>query len=137
MTAENFLGQYGDICAVIKRKQRLLESLNSQMYKTTADFNTDKVQVSSSSQKVAEAIEEAIDLEKEIDELLTLKNQARKEIEGVLNQILTLRGDVLHEKYLVLRGEEEIAKVFERTTDTVNRLIREGKEEVQLILDGK
>lgn len=55
MTAENFLGQYGDICAVIKRKQRLLESLNSQMYKTTADFNTDKVQVSSSSQKVAEA----------------------------------------------------------------------------------
>lgn len=107
------------------------------MYKTTADFNTDKVQVSSSSQKVAEAIEEAIDLEKEIDELLTLKNQARKEIEGVLNQILTLRGDVLHEKYLVLRGEEEIAKVFERTTDTVNRLIREGKEEVQLILDGK
>jgi DNA-directed RNA polymerase specialized sigma24 family protein len=137
MTAEDFLEQYGDTVAKIKRKQRLKESLEAQMFNVTSHLTPDKVQSSGSMQKIAEAVEEALDLEKEIKELLIFKNEVRKDIESVINRILTLRGDVLYEKYLVLTPEEEIAKVVDRTVDTVNRLIREGKEEVQHILDGK
>jgi DNA-directed RNA polymerase specialized sigma24 family protein len=135
MTAEEFLEQYGDTVAKIRRKQRLKESLEAQMLNVTSNLTPDKVQSSSSLQKVAEAVEEALDLAEEIKELLILKNKIRKEIESVINRILTLRGDALYEKYLVLTSEEDIAKVIDRTVDTVHRLIREGKEEVQQILD--
>lgn len=137
MNAEKFLEQYGDTVAKIKRKQRLKESLEAQMLNVTSNLTPDKVQSSSSLQKAAEAVEEALDLAEEIKELLIFKNRIRKEIEGVINQILTLRGEVLYEKYLVLTPEEEIAKGIDRTVDSVNRLLREGKEEVQHILDGK
>lgn len=137
MTAEEFLEQYGDTVAKIRRKQRLKESLEDQMTNITSHLTPDKVQNSGSLQKIAEAVEEALDLEEEIKELLILKNKVRKEIESVINRILTLKGDVLYEKYLVLTSEEDIAKVIDRTVDTVHRLIREGIEEVQQILDGK
>ena len=135
MTADKFLEQYGDTVAKIKRKQRLKESLEAQMLNVTSHLTPDKVQSSGSMQKVAEAVEEALDLAEEIKELLILKNKIRKDIESVINRILTLRGDALYEKYLVLTSEEDIAKVIDRTVDTVHRLIREGKEEVQQILD--
>lgn len=137
MTAENFLEQYGDTAATIRRKQRLKEKLEAQMVNVTSCLTPDRVQSSGSLQKMSEAIEEALDLEEEIKELFLLKNKVRKEIESVINQISSNRGEVLYEKYLVLTPEEEIAKVIDRTVDTVHRLIRDGKEEVQHILDTK
>ena len=137
MTAEEFLEQYGDITAKIRRKQRLKENLEAQMYNVTSHLTPDKVQSSGSLQKIAEAVEEALDLEKEIKELFLLKNAVRKEIESVIDKVSLKKSEVLNEKYLILTPEEAIAAVVDRTEDTVSRLIREGKEEVQRILDGK
>lgn len=137
MTAEEFLEQYGDITAKIRRKKRLKENAEAQAENITSHLTPDKVQSSGSLQKIAEAIEEALDLEKEINELYILKNKIRKEIEDVLDQISVRLGDILYEKYLILTPEEKIAEVLDRTNDTVNRLIKEGQAEVQRILDGK
>ena len=137
MTAEEFLEQYGDITAKIRRKKRLKENAEAQAENITSHLTPDKVQSSGSLQKIAEAIEEALDLEKEINELYILKNKIRKETEDVLDRISVRLGDILYEKYLILTPEEKIAEVLDRTNDTVNRLIREGQAEVQRILDGK
>lgn len=137
MNAETFLEQYGDIKAKIKRKLKLKEKCEAQAENITSHLTPDKVQSSGSLQKVAEAVEEALDLEKEIKELLILKNKVRKEIEGVVNQISGKMGEALYEKYLILTPEEEIAKLIDRSEDRVSKLIKEGKEEVQRILDGK
>lgn len=137
MNAETFLEQYGDITAKIKRKQRLKEKAEAQAVNITSHLTPDKVQSSGSLQKVAEAVEEAIDLEKEINELFTLKNKVRKEIEDVLDRISVRLGDILYEKYLILTPEEAIARAINRSEDTVGRLIKEGQEEVQSILGGK
>ena len=136
MTAENFLEQYGDITAKIKRKQRLKENLEAQMYNVTSLLTPDKVQNSGSLQKIAEAVEEALDLAEEIKELYKLKNKVRKEIEYVLDRISDIRlCEVLYEKYLLLTPEETIAAVIDRSEDRVSKLIKEGQEEVQRILD--
>lgn len=135
MNAETFLEQYGTITATIKRKKRLKEKLEAQTVNITSHLTPDKVQSSGSLQKMAEAAEEALDLDKEIKELFTLKNEVRKLIEGVINQIAGKPGEALYEKYLILIPEEEIAKVIDRTEDTVYRLLKEGKEKVQEILD--
>ena len=95
------------------------------------------MQSSGSLQKVAEAIEEALDLEKEINELYILKNKVRKEIEDVLDRISVKQGDILYEKYLILTPEEKIAVAIDRSEDTVDRLIKEGQAEVQRILNEK
>ena len=137
MTAENFLEQYGDITAKIRRKKRLKENAEAQAENITSHLSPDKVQSSGSLQKMAEAVEEALDLEKEINELYILKNKVRKEIEGVLDRISVRLGDILYEKYLLLTPEEEIAAAIDRTEDTVSRQIEKGQEEVQRILDGK
>lgn len=136
MTAEEFLEQYGDITAKIRRKQRLKENLEAQMYNVTSHLTPDKVQSSGSLQKIAEAVEEALDLEEEIKELYKLKNKVRKEIEYVLDRISDIRlCEVLYEKYLLLTPEETIAAVIDRSEDRVSKLIKEGQEEVQRILD--
>lgn len=137
MNAETFLEQYGDITAKIKRKQRLKENLESQMFNVTSHLTPDKVQSSGSLQKIAEAVEEALDLEKEIKELFLLKNAVRKEIESVIDRVTLKRSEVLYEKYLILTPEEAIAAVIDRSEDRVGKLIKEGQEEVQRILDGK
>ena len=136
MTAEEFLKQYGDTVAKIKRKQRLKDSLEAQMYNVTSHLTPDKVQSSGSLQKIAEAVEEALDLEAEIKELYILKNKVRKEIEAVLDRISDIRlCELLYEKYLLLTPEETIAAVIDRSEDRVSKLIKEGQEEVQRILD--
>lgn len=136
MTAEEFLEQYGDITAKIRRKQRLKENLEAQMYNVTSHLTPDKVQSSGSLQKIAEAVEEALDLEAEIKELYILKNKVRKEIEAVLDRISDIRlCELLYEKYLLLTPEETIAAVIDRSEDRVSKLIKEGQEEVQRILD--
>ena len=137
MNAEEFLEQYGDITAKIKRKKRLKDTLESQMFNVTSHLTPDKVQSSGSLQKIAEAVEEALDLENEIKELFILKNKVRKEIESVIDRVSLKRGEVLYEKYLVLTPEEDIAAVIDRSEDRVGKLIKEGQEEVQCILDGK
>lgn len=135
MTAEEFLEQYGDITAKIRRKKRLKENAEAQAENITSHLTPDKVQSSGSLQKIAEAIEEALDLEKEINELYILKNKIRKEIEDVLDRISVRLGDILYEKYLILTPEETIATVIDRSEDRVGKLIKEGQEEVQRILD--
>ena len=137
MTAEAFLEQYGDITAQIRRKKRLKEKCEAQTENITSHLTPDKVQSSGSLQKMAEAVEEALDLEDEIKELFILKNKVRKEIESVLNQISVRLCEVLYEKYLILTPEEDIATVIDRSEDRVSKLIKEGQEEVQRILDGK
>lgn len=137
MTAETFLEQYGNITAIIRRKQRLKEKCEAQAENITSHLTPDKVQSSGSLQKMAEAVEEALALEKEIKELFTLKNETRKQIESVVNQITGKQGEVLYEKYLLLTPEEEIAKLIDRSEDRVSKLIKEGQEEVQRILDEK
>lgn len=135
MNAETFLEQYGDITALIKRKQRLKEKAEAQAENITSHLTPDKVQSSGSLQKMAEAVAEALDLDKEIKELFIQKNEVRKLIEGVINQISGKPGEVLYEKYLILNDEDVIAAVIDRTEDTVYRLLKEGKERVQKILD--
>ena len=135
MNAETFLEQYGDITALIKRKQRLKEKAEAQAENITSHLTPDKVQSSGSLQKMAEAVAEALDLDKEIKELFIQKNEVRKLIEGVINQISGKPGEVLYEKYLILNDEDVIATVIDRTEDTVYRLLKEGKEKVQKILD--
>lgn len=137
MNAETFLEQYGDITAKIRRKRRLKENAEAQADNITSHLTPDKVQSSGSLQKMAEAIEEALDLEIEIKELYILKNKVRKDIEAVLDRISVRLGDILYEKYLILTPEEDIATVIDRSEDRVGKLIKDGLAEVQRILDEK
>lgn len=137
MNAEKFLEQYGDITAKIKRKKRLKANAEAQTVNVTSHLSPDKVQSSGNPQKIAEAADEALDLADEIKELFTLKNEVRKEIEAVLDRISVRLGDILYEKYLLLTPEKDIAAAIDRSEDTVDRLIKEGQEEVQNILDRK
>lgn len=135
MNAEDFLNGYAKIDAIIKSKQKKIEDLNDKATGTTSHLTPDKVQTSGSGQKMANSVDEALDLIEEIEPLKIARKKLRQEIESVIEQLPLLRYKILHRKYILFKEPQDIADEIDRTKDTVNRQTRIAIEEVQGILD--
>lgn len=135
MDAETFLEGYQRIDSIITSKEKKIKDLNDKATGTTSQLNPDKVQISGSGQKMANAVDEALELLDEIKPLKIKRNQVRLEIENVIEQLPILRYKILHRKYILFKEPQDIADEIDRTKDTVNRQTRIAIEEVQGILD--
>lgn len=135
MTAEDFLEGYEKIDTIIRSKQMKIEDLNDKATGTTSHLTPDKVQTSGSGQKMANSVDEALDLIDEIEPLKIQRTRIRREIESVIEQLPILRYKILHRKYILFEEPQTIADEVDRTKDTVNRQLRIAIEEVQSILD--
>lgn len=137
MTAENFLEGYKKIDTIIKNKESKRASLEAAAVSVTSHLNPDKVQTSGSKQKMAESVNEALDLTKEIEALEPQRTQIRHEIESVIEKLPLLRYTILFKKYIEFWEDQEIADAVDRVKDTVKRQTEIALKEVQHILDEK
>lgn len=135
MTAEDFLEGYSKIDAIIKSKQKKIEDLNDKATGTTSHLSPDKVQTSGSGQKMANSVDEALDLIEEIEPLKIQRTEIRREIESVIEQLPLLRYKILYRYYILFMSPQAIGDEIDRTKDTVNRQHRIAVAEVQSILD--
>lgn len=135
MNADEFLEGYEKIDAIIKNKQMKIEDLNDKATGTTSHLTPDKVQTSRSGQKMANSVDEALDLLDEIEPLKIARTEIRRKIESVIEQLPILRYKILYRKYILFEEPQTIADEVDRTKDTVNRLLRVAIEEVQGLLD--
>ena len=135
MTAEEFLKRYEKIDAIIKNKEEKIQGLDDKAKGTTSHLTPDKVQTSGNGQKMANSVDEALDLMSELKPLKIKRIQVRREIETVIEQLPVLRYKILYRKYILLKAPKVIAYEVDRSKDTVNRQTRIAIEEVQGILD--
>lgn len=135
MNAEDFLNGYAKIDAIIQSKEKKIKDLNDKATDTASHLNPDKVQISGSGQKMANSVDEVLDLIAEIEPLLIARKKLRREIESVIEQLPLLRYKILHRKYILFEEPKAIAREVDRCKDTVNKQLKIAIEEVQRILD--
>lgn len=122
MEAKEFLEKFGRYDTFIKNKKEELKKAEADAVSITAHLTPDKVQTSSSKQKMAEAVELGIDLKNQIIEYIKLREKARADITQVIETLSTERYDVLHKHYIQLKSIQEIAIIYNRTDNRIYQI---------------
>lgn len=104
----------------------------------TANMEGERVQSSGSQSKMADAINKCVDMEAEIDRLVDILIQTKKEVIQVIEQVDSpIEYNILHMRYIQFKDLQEIAdhygKEYGWATTTHGRAIKS----VQAILDAK
>lgn len=100
MQAKVFLRQLSKINSMIKNKMIEKEQWKSIALGTTANLGTERVQSSGSKQKMADAIDNYTDIEREINEHIRELIRKEREIIQVIEQLNSAEYDLLHKIYV-------------------------------------
>ena len=102
---------------------------------TTAHSDGERVQTSSSQQRMADAVDRYIDIEAEIDGFIDRLIDTRKDVINVIEQLNPVEYDLIHKVYVQYITLDEVAALNDRsyswTTSTHGRALKN----VQRILD--
>lgn len=101
MRAKEYLEQVEKIDRMISNKQAELEQWMAIATSSTAPMDgTDRVQTSTNQQKMAEAVNRYVDIQREIDTDIGKMMQIKSEVIRTIEQLPTLEYDVLHKIYV-------------------------------------
>lgn len=136
MKAIEFLKQYQKINSVIENKLIEREQWKEVAYNTTpgGKQSPDKVQTSGNPQKMADAVNRYIDIEREIDGYVDNLVERKADIISVIEQLDTAEYDVLHKHYIQGITLFEISSKLGRSYSWVKGTHRRGIENVGKIL---
>ena len=115
MKAIDYLKQLKKLDMMISNKLIEVEQWKAIASGTTAQMGGDRVQTSSSQQKMADAVCRYIDLEHDINRSIDRLVNKRKEIIGVIEQLNAVEYDVLHRHYVQYQDLREIADAYSRS----------------------
>lgn len=137
MRAKDFLGQLKKLDKLIENKIIEKEQWKSIALGTTANSDGERVQSSGSQQKMADAVDRYIDIEKEIDACIDRLIERKMRVIGVIEQLDIVEYDLLHKVYVQYITLDEaaarIGKSYSWATSTHGRALAN----VQKILDGE
>jgi archaellum component FlaC len=102
---------------------------------TTAHNDGVRVQSSGSQQKMADAMDRFIDVEREINELIDKLIDAKKDIISVIEKLNATEYDVLHKIYIQRMSLYEVADIKNKTYSWVTTVHGRALQSVQRILD--
>lgn len=104
----------------------------------TANIGGERVQASSSQQKMANAIEKCVDIEEEINQLIDNLIETKKDVIATIEQIDSpTEYDILHKRYIQFLSLQEIADRYGREYTTITTTHGRALKNVQNILDRK
>ena len=104
----------------------------------TASVGGERVQASSSQQKMANAIEKCVDMEGEINALVDSLIETKKDVIATIEQIESpTEYDILHKRYIQFLPLREIADRYGREYTTITTTHGRALKNVQNILDRK
>ena len=104
----------------------------------TANMDGERVQSSGAKSKMADAINKCVDIEAEIDGLIDILIDTKKEVIHTIEQLDSpIEYDVLHRRYIQYQTLQEIADHYNKDYSWSKLICKRGRYSVQSILDKK
>ena len=135
MKAKEYMQQLEKINVLIENKFAEKAHWQEIAMGATTRLSVDKVQSSGNPQRMADAISEYIDVEKEIAEQIELLKRKRKEIISVIEQLNYMDYDLLHKKYVQDIDFKVIAAIRKQSYSNITTLHGIALKNLQKLLD--
>ncbi len=130
----DFLQQIGKNEVIIQNKLIEVQQWKALAESITSILTPDKVQTSSSQQKLAEAVEKYISIENEINEYIDKLYDAKKEVVSQIEKLEAVDYDVLHKIYVQFMTLQEVADACEKSYSWVQKQHIKALENLKKIL---
>lgn len=137
MKAKYFLKQIEKLDKMIKNKMIEQEQWRSIAMGTTAPMGGERVQSSGSQQKMADAVERFVEIEKEIDECIDRLVETKKDVISVIEQLNATEYDFLHKVYIQFLTLQEVADIYDKSYNWAKTINGKALQKVQRILDAR
>ena len=137
MNAKLYLKQLKKLDLMINNKIIEKQQWKAIATGTTPKYGGERVQTSSSQQKMADAVCKYIEIEAEIDRCIDKLVDTRKEIISVIEQLDMTEYDVLHKIYVQYMSFYDVADIYDRTYSNITTIHGRALKKVQDILDEK
>lgn len=135
MRAKNFLQSALKIDKLIENKMYEKAQWKAIATSTTAKCSGERVQASGSKQKMADAVEKYMEIEKEIDSYIDALIEKKSEIIRVIEQLPAAEYDLLHKIYIQRKTFYDFVEENNKTYSSVTTLHGSALKKVQNILD--
>ena len=133
MTAKRYLRQIEKYDTMIRNKQAEMQQWQSIALSIVANCEGERVQSSGSPQRMANASDHSVDLEREIEEC----KAKRKEIISTIERLDVIEYDLLHKVYVQYLTLKEVAITKGNSESWATTTHGRALKHVQDILDGK
>jgi DNA-directed RNA polymerase specialized sigma24 family protein len=138
MDAKSYLRQVEKLDVRIQNKLIERQQWRDIALGITAGVGGERVQASSSQQKMADAIEKCVDMEEEVNALIDRLIDTKKDVIATIEQIDSpTEYDILHKRYIQFLSLQEIADRYGREYTTITTAHGRALKNVQSILDRK
>lgn len=131
MEAKKFLRQIEKLDRIIENKMIEKAQWESIAEGTTANSENERVQSSGSQQKMADAVNKYVDIEREIAEAV----EKRQDIIKTIERLSANEYDLLHKVYVQHCTIKETIRLMHKSKSAFDRLHRKALNNVQTILD--
>ena len=137
MKADDFLKQLKKLDRMIENKLIEKEQWKAIATGTTPQMGGERVQSSGSQQKMADAIDRYIDIEKEIDAVIDQLIDTKKDVISVIEQLNAIEYDVLHKVYVQFITLQDVADLYDKSYNWAKTVHGRARKKVQRILDAR
>lgn len=135
MNAEKFLNQLYKLNNLIKSNEEEIEQLRSLATSISGNMTQERVQSSTSNDKITDIVSKIIDLEKEIQDEIKRLIDLRKEVRDVINQVEDVNERLfLRYRYILFYQWKEISDKLDCSQTQVQRIKEKAIESVEQIL---
>lgn len=133
--ADQYLKQVQKLDTLVKNK--LIEK--RQWYEIATgispNMSGDRVQSSGSQQKMADAMNRYIDIEREIDAAIDALVDAKREVLAVIEQLPATQYDVLHKIYVQGKDLQSVAEDYDQSKSWASTIKGRALQQANKILD--
>ena len=138
LDAKSYLRQVENLDVRIQNKLIERQQWESIALGITASIGGDRVQSSGSQQKMADAVEKCVDMEKEIKALVDNLIETKKDVISTIEQLENpTEYDILHKRYIQAMSLQEIADRYGREYTSITTTHGRALKNVQRILNKK
>lgn len=136
MDAKSYLRQVEKLDKQISNKLVEREQWRDIALGITASIGGERVQASSSQQKMADAVIKCVDMEEEIDALVDNLIEVKKDVIATIEQLESpTEYDILHKRYIQFLPLQDIAERYGREYTTITTTHGRALKNVQRIID--
>ena len=137
MNAKSYLKQLEKLDTIINNKMIERTQWMGIALGVTAHSDGERVQSSGSQQKMADAVDRCVDMEREIDDLIDRLVDLKRDVTSVIEQLPTVEYDVLHKLYIQHMTLYDVAEAKGKTYSWVTSIHGRALKNVQNILDAR
>lgn len=135
MKAKDFLGKVRKIDRIIENKMIEKAQWKSIALGSTSNMDGERVQGSGNQQKMSDAIDRYVDLEKEIDRYIDDLISKKRDVISVIECLPVDEYDLLHKMYVQLKDLDAAAAMCDKSYSWATTVHGRALKNVQRILD--